>query len=188
MARIVTYDIDSNITDDDLLIGSDADDSNISKNFKMIDVASYVTAATGYVTKKVTVSTAELRILGTAPVELLPADDVSPYSKLVDIISVLVSVNNQTATDYLRFGQDLHVKDNISGSGGWLYRVDEATVDNTTTVNTLYKPNLAGGPLGSLSKPVMLSVADLVTNPSEVGTATTTIDVWLTYRIIDIAV
>jgi hypothetical protein len=188
MARISTYTLDAVISGDDLLIGTDADDSNVSKNYKVSDIAAYVEASTGYITKKVTVSTAQLRTLGTTAIELIPADTESPYSKLVDVVSVTAKVNNQTLDDNLRFNQNLSVRDNISGTGGWSFDIEGATVDRTDGINTLYRPNLTGGSLGSLSKPVVLAVADLLTNPSETGAATTTIDVWLTYRIIDIAV
>lgn len=41
MAKISTYPVDSSISPRDLLIGSDADDVNITKNYKIGDIAAY---------------------------------------------------------------------------------------------------------------------------------------------------
>lgn len=52
MARISTYAIDTSISRDDLLVGTDAEDSNITKNFTVGDLTDFVgtTASTGVVT------------------------------------------------------------------------------------------------------------------------------------------
>ena len=42
MARISTYALDNNINDEDKLVGTDADDNNITKNFTLEGVAEYV--------------------------------------------------------------------------------------------------------------------------------------------------
>ena len=41
MARIATYSKDTSISNNDLLVGTDADDSNITKNYKIEDLASF---------------------------------------------------------------------------------------------------------------------------------------------------
>jgi len=41
MARISTYPIDTTVVGDDILIGSDADDANITKNYKIDSIAAY---------------------------------------------------------------------------------------------------------------------------------------------------
>ena len=52
MARISTYAIDTSISRNDLLVGTDAEDSNITKNFTIGDRTDFVgtTASTGVVT------------------------------------------------------------------------------------------------------------------------------------------
>ncbi len=48
MARITTYAIDSAISGKDKLVGSDAEDSNITKNYRIADLANYIgTSNTG---------------------------------------------------------------------------------------------------------------------------------------------
>ena len=42
MARITTYAIDSAISGKDKLVGSDAEDSNITKNYLIADLANYI--------------------------------------------------------------------------------------------------------------------------------------------------
>jgi len=44
MAKISTYPVDNSINDGDIVIGSDADDQNITKNYKMSDIAAYTVA------------------------------------------------------------------------------------------------------------------------------------------------
>ena len=52
MARISTYAIDTSISRNDLLVGTDAEDSNITKNFTIGDLTDFVgtAASTGVVT------------------------------------------------------------------------------------------------------------------------------------------
>ena len=45
MARISTYAIDTNITANDLLVGTDAEDSNITKNFSIGDLVDFTAAS-----------------------------------------------------------------------------------------------------------------------------------------------
>ena len=49
MARISTYAQDASISADDLLVGSDAEDSNITKNYKIEDLADFVKGYKDYV-------------------------------------------------------------------------------------------------------------------------------------------
>lgn len=73
MARIATYSQDTVISADDLLIGTDADDSNITKNYKIGDVKDFI-AGTQLVTTKVTVTSAQLLSLnGGGSIELIEA-------------------------------------------------------------------------------------------------------------------
>jgi len=46
MARITTYTLDTNISSEDKLVGTDAEDSNITKNYEMSDIATYIAAET----------------------------------------------------------------------------------------------------------------------------------------------
>ena len=45
MARISTYALDTSISSLDILVGSDAEDSNITKNFKIGDLAAFISSA-----------------------------------------------------------------------------------------------------------------------------------------------
>ena len=49
MARIATYSQDTSISNNDLLVGSDAEDSNITKNYKVEDLVNFVKGYTEYV-------------------------------------------------------------------------------------------------------------------------------------------
>lgn len=49
MARIATYSQDTSISNNDLLVGTDADDSNITKNYKIEDLADFVKGYKDYV-------------------------------------------------------------------------------------------------------------------------------------------
>lgn len=49
MARISTYSQDTSISADDLLVGSDAEDSNITKNYRIGDIKSSVCGYKDYV-------------------------------------------------------------------------------------------------------------------------------------------
>ena len=49
MARISTYAQDASISADDLLVGSDAEDSNITKNYRIEDLADFVKGYKDYV-------------------------------------------------------------------------------------------------------------------------------------------
>ena len=49
MARIATYSKDTSISNNDLLVGTDADDSNITKNYKIEDLASFLKGYKDYV-------------------------------------------------------------------------------------------------------------------------------------------
>ena len=45
MAKISTYENDANLTGDDKLLGTDSDDNNATKNYKLSDVAAFVNAS-----------------------------------------------------------------------------------------------------------------------------------------------
>jgi len=49
MARIATYSKDTSISNNDLLVGTDAEDSNITKNYKIEDLAYFVKGYKDYV-------------------------------------------------------------------------------------------------------------------------------------------
>lgn len=73
MARIATYSQDTSISNNDLLVGTDAEDSNITKNYKIGDVKDFI-AGTQLVTTKVTITSTQLGDLsGTDSIELIAA-------------------------------------------------------------------------------------------------------------------
>ena len=44
MAKISTYVVDNSISADDIVIGSDAEDTNITKNYRLGDIATFIEA------------------------------------------------------------------------------------------------------------------------------------------------
>ena len=46
MARITTYTSDTSISSRDKLVGTDAEDSDITKNYEMSDIATYIATET----------------------------------------------------------------------------------------------------------------------------------------------
>jgi hypothetical protein len=46
MARISTYELDNSISNNDKLVGTDAEDSNITKNFAVSDLVTFFTGNT----------------------------------------------------------------------------------------------------------------------------------------------
>jgi len=47
MPRIIKYETDSNISDSDVLLGSDGDDNNVTKNFTVGDLKEYIIPSGG---------------------------------------------------------------------------------------------------------------------------------------------
>ena len=89
MARISTYSQDTSISVDDLLIGTDAEDSNITKNYKIGDVKDFI-AGTQLVTTKVTVTSTQLGDLsGNDVIELIAAPGENKVIVPVSIICFL---------------------------------------------------------------------------------------------------
>ena len=94
MARISTYSQDTSISVDDLLIGTDAEDSNITKNYKIGDVKDFI-AGTQLVTAKVTVTSAQLLSLnGGGTIELIEA---AGANKIIVPISFSAFIDFNTA-------------------------------------------------------------------------------------------
>ena len=90
MARIATYPQDASISVDDLLVGTDAEDSNITKNYKIGDVKNFI-AGSQLATAKVTVTSEQLLSLdGGGAIELIEAPGTG---KVISIISIACFVD-----------------------------------------------------------------------------------------------
>ena len=80
MARIATYSQDTEVSANDLLIGTDADDSNITKNFSVQQLQNFI-GRTDIIKKTITVTTEQLLAMTVL--------DDSTYVKLIDVNSEL---------------------------------------------------------------------------------------------------
>lgn len=80
MARIATYSQDTEISANDLLIGTDADDSNVTKNFSVQQLQNFI-GRTDIIKKTITVTTEQLLAMTVL--------DDSTYVKLIDVDSEL---------------------------------------------------------------------------------------------------
>lgn len=180
MAQIVTYPTGTP-KDGDYLIGtsvppSNSDDNPTTRNFPISSVLGL--ASTSYIkTEKVIVSTAELKALNTTPKVLVDVTAGNP-KELCQVYSVIFSVNGNSVSNNLTFPNDLNIQSN--NSSPWKYVIPQATAN--AQVQPYYVPSLTAGESG-LDSDVVLDSAAAAT---ETGTATTTMTVWITYRIFNI--
>lgn len=180
MAQIITYPKGTPKNADYLLGTStpaaNTDDLPVTKNFAMSDVLGLVSAS--YIkSDKIIVSTAELRNLHTTPKILVDVTAGNP-KEICQVYSVVFSVAGNNATNNLSFPNDLNIQSN--NSNPWKYTVPQATANSQGT--PYYVPSLTAGESGFDSDVVLDSAAAA----TETGTATTTMTVWITYRIYNI--
>jgi hypothetical protein len=182
MARIATYSKDTSISVDDLLIGTDAEDANITKNYKIGDLRSFIGTGGNLVTKKITVTTEQLKTIHTGPVVLIDLTD----NEVADIISVIIKTSNQTPEGNLNFPDPLTIEPAISNGASYNYPIVASALNNTS--NIIYKPIVAAG--GTDPGPIVGDVRFKSTSssnaPTETGTAKTKVTIWITYQIIKI--
>ena len=169
----------------DLLVGTsipaaNTNDKPSTRNFSVGDV---IALATGTLlqAKKVTITTAQLKTSGNSVVNIIDLAD----NQVADVISVMVKVNNQSAANKLTFADPLTIEpaDTIAPSYRYLIPVSAA---NSEVVGQFYKPALDAGfsAAGPITGDVRFKNSVLNSNPVETGTATTTLDIYITYRII----
>jgi hypothetical protein len=100
MARISTYSLDTSISAQDLLVGTDAEDSNISKNYKIENLTTYVASqvATGTI-NKIPVFTA-VNAVGDSIITQLAGTAISIFGNLnvTDVNCENVSALDVTAS------------------------------------------------------------------------------------------
>ena len=180
MARITTYSTDSTISPLDKLIGTDADDSNITKNYLISDLLAYI-GTNNTVTKKVTITTAQLRTSGNSTVNIIDLAD----NQVADVISVIVRVNNQSAANKLTFADPLTIEPQGQVAPNYKYLIP-TSVANSEVAGQFYKPALEAGysDIGPFVGDVRFKSSVTSSNPTETGVATTTLDIYITYSIL----
>ena len=170
---------------EDLLLGTSVPKAGTNhkpktRNFSVSDV---IALATGTLlqTKKVTITTAQLKTSGNSVVNVIDLLD----NQVADVISVILKVNNQSAANKLTFADPLTIEPSAQNSLSYRYLIPISAANNET-VDQFYKPALEAG--SSATGPVVGDVrfksSVTSSNPVETGTATTTIDIYVTYRII----
>lgn len=185
MARIKTYGLDTNIDPADKIVGTDGKQGNDfgkTKNFSVSSLRSFIGAGGNLITKKITVTTAQLRTIHTGPVVLIDiADD-----EVADVVSVIIKTSNQTSGNNLNFPDPLTIEPAISSGTSYNYPIAQVALNNTS--NIIYKPIVAAGGTdpGPIIGDVRFKSTSSLNAPTETGTATTEVTIWITYQIIDI--
>ena len=186
MARIKEYGLDSSIDPADKVIGSDGKPGSTygdTKNFSVSALRSFIGTGGNLITKKITVTTAQLRTINTAPVALIDiADD-----EVADVVSVIIKTSNQTSENNLSFPDALTIEPaSSSGDDSYNYPIPTTAINGTD--NLIYKPIVAAGDSGPgpINGDVRFKSTNSLNAPTETGTATTEITIWVTYQIIDL--
>ena len=169
----------------DLLVGTSIPEANTNgkpstRNFSVGDV---IALATGTLlqAKKVTITTAQLKTSGNSTVNIIDLAD----NQVADVISVMVRVNNQSAANKLTFADPLTIEPQGQVVPNYKYIIP-VSVANSEVVGQFYKPALDAGysDIGPVIGDVRFKNSVTGSNPVETGTATTTLDIYITYRII----
>jgi len=165
-------------TGSDLIIGTDVSvEGNPTKTFTIDSVLGL--ASTSYIkSDRIIVTTEELKALHTTPKVLVDVTAGNP-KELCQVYSVIFSVSGNTALNKLVFPNDINIQSN--NASPWKYIIPQATANDQFV--PFYVPSLTAG-LSGLDSDVVLSSAGAAV---ETGTATTTMTVWITYRIFNIA-
>lgn len=146
----------------------------------LTSTASGVEWADPYIrSEKVIVSTAELKDLHNTPKILVDVTSGNP-KEICQVYSVVFGVGNNNLSNNLVFPNDINIEsDNASA---WKYVIPQSVANEQGVIIPYYNPSLTAGRIG-LDSDVVLSSAGAAV---ETGTATTTMTVWITYRIFDI--
>ena len=183
MAIVNSYPIGTPKTND-LLVGTsmplaDTDADPITKNFP---ISGIVALATGNLqAKKVTITTDQLKISGNSTVNIVDLEE----NQVADVISVMVRVNNQSAANKLTFADPLTIAPAAQVVPNYKYIIP-VSVANSEVGGHFYKPALDEGysDIGPVVGDVRFKNSVTNSNPVETGTATTTLDIYITYKII----
>ena len=130
--------------------------------------------------EKITVSTAELRNLHTTPKILVDVTAGNP-KEICQVYSVIFGVGNNNFLNNLTFPNDLNIESDVASP--WKYVIPQSVANEQSIIDPYYNPSLTAGRIG-LDSDVILSSAGAAV---ETGTATTTMTVWITYRIFNIS-
>ena len=180
MAIISSYPTITPTSSDLVLIVDTSEDGNPTKTATVGSINASATAPDIQVSKK-TITTAQLKASGTSPVDIIDLLD----NQVADVISVMVRVNNQSAANKLTFADPLTIQPATSTSPSYRYLIP-ISVANNETAGQFYKPALEAGSSGAgpIVGDVLFKSSVVSSNPVETGTATTTLDIYITYRII----
>ena len=169
--------------DGDLILGTSVPSVNSSdqpktRNFSVSSVLGL--ASTSYIkTEKVIISTAELKTLNS-PVKIL-IDNPGTDKNIIQVYGVVFEVTGNTVLNKLAFANDLEITSKSSvGVTPFKYVIPQAIANDSP--GAFYIPSLTAGETEFGSRLVLQSAAA----PTETGTATTTMTVWITYRIFNI--
>ncbi len=126
---------------------------------------------------KIQVTAAELKTLHTTPKVLVDVTVGNP-KEICQVYSVVFEVNGNSLTNNLVFPNDLTIQSN--NASPWSYVIPQATANSQLI--TYYVPSLTAGTTNFDTDVVLSSAGAAV----ETGTATTSMTVWITYRIYNI--
>ncbi len=129
--------------------------------------------------EKVIVSTAELRDLHNTPKILVDVTSGNP-KEICQVYSVIFGVGGNNLTNNLAFPNDINIESD--NTGPWKYIIPQSIANEQGVITPYYNPSFTAGRTG-LDSDVVLSSAGAAV---ETGTATTTMTVWITYRIFEI--
>ena len=180
MAIISSYPTITPTSSDLVLVVDTSEDGNPTKTATVGSINASATAPDIQVSKK-TITTAQLKTSGNSVVNVIDLLD----NQVADVISVILKVNNQSAANKLTFADPLTIEPSAQNSLSYRYLIPISAANNET-VDQFYKPALEAGSsaTGPIVGDVRFKSSVLNSNPVETGTATTTIDIYVTYRII----
>jgi hypothetical protein len=108
MTKIKLYPVDTNITDDDIVIGSDADNSDITKNYQMSAIRSYIASG---LSPEIG-GTLKITELVDVDINETPEDFINSLSPAVTIANYEVVIVVLTSSKYI-----LKLQDVVVGNG-----------------------------------------------------------------------
>jgi len=138
--------------------------------------------------EKIIVSTAELRDLHNTPKILVDVTAGNP-KEICQVYSVIFTVNGNYVDNNLEFPNDINIESEYTSpynTSPWKYIIPQSIANKLQGPSgnqPYYNPSLTAGTT-LLDYDVVLSSAGAAV---ETGTATTTMTVWITYRIFNIA-
>lgn len=185
MARIKEYGLDSSIDPADKVIGTDGKEGATfgdTKNFSVGALRSFIGTGGNLVTKKITVTTEQLRVINTTPITVV---DVAE-NEAADVVSIIAKMSNQSTENNLNFPDNLTIEP--ADGYGTSYEYILTTGFLNSSLNWIYKPIAVAGntTTGPITGDVRLKSINALNTPTETGTATSELTIWVTYQIIDL--